>query len=111
AIDPIIDAFNDDSDRVRVFAVRTLHGICLVHRVQLSGDHLESTLSQLLDVGQEELRLAVRGLLQAAYPQDSAALTLIIKALLVNLERHPSEKSGIFSTLATLGKNNSGLFT
>ena len=108
ATDYIIDAFNDESDNVRILSVRTLHGICLVHRVLLGTEHLESTLCLLDDV-HPDFRSAVRSLLQVAFLKEDEGVVRTIKCLGAASLRHPEDMDDVFFTFAKIGTNNAEL--
>jgi hypothetical protein len=111
ATDFIIDTFNDESDGVRLVAIRTLYGICLVHRVSMGLGHLESTLC-LLDDANEEIRVAVRQLLQVAHLGDDSGdegvecLLRTLRCLHVAWVKFPREQVEIVETIAKIGQSH-----
>lgn len=114
ATDFIIDTFNDESDGVRLVAIRTLYGICLVHRVSMGLGHLESTLC-LLDDANEEIRVAVRQLLQVAHLGDDTGadgvecLLRTLRCLHVAWVKFPREQAEIVETIAKIGQSHPDL--
>lgn len=130
----IIDAFADESNKVRLLAVRTLHGICLVHQISLGlqvesssdksngknqqheSDYLEWTLGMLED-RTGGLAEAVCELLRVARLADSTSLLKTIEAVVEasRSEDQPTNHCGKISnqiamiTLAHLARKNAQL--
>jgi len=108
AIDMIIDAFNDDSESTRLLAARTLHAICLVHKVKLEGERLDAILS-LVDDGIDELREAMRLLLQKVEIESVDDILTILSALHRAIQKYPQDIDDVIITASKMAQYNSFL--
>lgn len=108
AIDMIIDTFNDDVESVRLLAVRTLHALCLVHKVKLEGDKLDATLS-LIDDSMDELREATRSLLQKVEIKNVNDILSILSSLHRSLQKYPQDIDDVMITVSKIAQYNSSI--
>lgn len=109
-VDTIIDSFLDDSSLVRLSAVKTLTSICIIHRVKLDTDRGELTMQLLVDQS-EEIRKAVRTLLQVCILDGEECVREAFKAMTRAYSLYPQEANELVLIGGKIGQNHVQLVT
>jgi hypothetical protein len=108
AVDPVIDAFNDDSSAVRLSALKTLTSICIIHRVRLDLEQIELSLHLLVDPD-PDIREAVRNLLAIVIFTDVECVRLAFKGFARSLAKFQDELAALVMCSGKIGRNHSRL--
>jgi len=106
AIDHVSDMFNDEMHEVRLASIRALTPLLTL--VKLNEAQLDSILSVLSDAT-PNTRIALHELLSVSNPADSACIRLILKELMISMQRFPRDKESIYRCLSQIGRRHSFL--
>lgn len=111
AIRFLIDTLNDESDSVRLRAVKVLGHLATTHRLELELEHLQAVLG-VLDDRPELHRRAARSLISSLYfpaASEKECVGKFVACAVFAISRFPAERDEVIGMCALVGANHSDL--